>query len=606
LVLALFVIHEEAMSNTIPHRLRERARLHPDLPAYHVKQNGVWTSTSWGRFVGEVDEATRALLALGFEPGQAVAILGFNRPEWVIAHHAGMSAAGAGAGIYTTCSAEEVAYILEHSEAPIVFLENRSQWEKVKATRNQLSKLHHVVMMKGVEPISEEGVLGWDEFLERGQSVGPEAVAERLKLVTDDRLATLIYTSGTTGPPKAVMLSHHNLAWTASGALQVVPLGPDDSTLSYLPLSHIAEQMFTIHAPATIGLQVYFAESMEKLADNLKEVQPTLLFGVPRVWEKIHTGITSKLKDAPALRKKIAEWAMATGSEMTHLRNRGEEPRWGLRLRHKIADRVVFRKVKAAIGLSKARYCVSGAAPISRDVLEFFGSLDVRILEVYGQSEDCGPTTFNQPNKARFGTVGPAIPGLELKIAEDGEILVRGPNVFMGYFKDKAATEEVLVDGWLHSGDLGSIDDAGFLTITGRKKEIIITAGGKNIAPKNIEAALKDSPWIAEAVVIGDRRRFLSAVLVLDSEHAERAAKERGWHGDVATHPELQAEVQRAVDHANQKFARVEQVRAWRLLPRPLTIADGELTPTLKVKRRKVEQHFSTLIESMYADPNIG
>ena len=592
--------------DTIPHRLRERKRLHPEAHAYHVKRNGAWVATSWGTFVDEVDAATRALIGLGFEKGQSVAILGFNRPEWVIAHHAAMSAAGAGAGIYTTCSPEEVAYIIDHSEAPIVFLENRSQWEKVKATRDRLPKLEQVVMMKGAEPIDDPLVLSWEQFLSRGETVGPEAISGRLALVTEESLATLIYTSGTTGPPKAVMLSHRNLAWTASRALKVVPLGPTDSTLSYLPLSHIAEQMFTIHAPASIGVQVFFAESMEKLGENLKEVQPTLLFGVPRVWEKIHTGITSKLKDASALRKAIADWAMGVGSEVTGHRNRGEELGFGLKIRYKVANRLVFKKVKAAIGLSQARFCISGAAPISREILEFFGSLDVCVAEVYGQSEDCGPTTFNAPGRTRFGTVGPAIPDLEVKIAPDGEILVRGPNVFMGYYKDPAATAEVLIDGWLHSGDLGALDSEGFLSITGRKKEIIITAGGKNIAPKNIEAALKDSEWIAEAVVIGDRRKFLSAVLVLDTEIADKIAKERGWTGDLQVHPEVHAEIQRAVDRANEKFARVEHIRAWKLLPRPLSIADGELTPTLKIKRRKVEEHFRHLIESMYADSTIG
>jgi long-chain acyl-CoA synthetase len=398
------------------------------------------------------------------------------------------------------------------------------------------------------------------------------------------------------------MLSHRNLAWTASVARQLVETREDDCAISYLPLSHIAEQMFTVHGPVTTGYSVYYAESIEKVPDNLKEVQPTVFFGVPRIWEKFHAGITGKLKDAKGTKKKLVDWAMGVGRRVNDARMAGHEPTGLLALQYKLARKLIFDKLKPAIGLGRARVCVSGAAPIAKEVLDFFGSLDIPILEVYGQSEDTGPTSFNRPDRYRFGTVGPAIPGVEVKIAEDGEILVKGPNVFLGYYKEPAATDDTLKDGWLCSGDLGAFDKDGFLTITGRKKEIIITAGGKNITPKNIESSLKNHELINEAVVIGDRRKFLSALVTLDPESSAKWAKARGLNGRLHEDPTLIAEVQRAVEETNKHLARVEQVKKFKVLPRNFTIEDGELTPTLKVKRKVVNQHFADEIESMYRE----
>ena len=407
-------------------------------------------------------------------------------------------------------------------------------------------------------------------------------------------LAAFIYTSGTTGPPKGVMLSHHNLAWTAKAARDMNGLTNSDVTLSYLPLSHIAEQMFTVHAPITTGGRVYFAESIEAVPENLKEVQPTLFFGVPRIWEKFHAGISGKLKLATGPKAKLVAWALKVGRE-ANLRPGGKKG-----LEYKLAQKLIFSKLKPAIGMARARICVSGAAPIAQEVLEFFASLDIIVLEVYGQSEDTGPTSFNMPDNYRFGSVGPAVPGVEVKIASDGEILVRGPNVFMGYYKEQAATDETLIDGWLHSGDLGEFRE-GFLYITGRKKDIIITAGGKNIAPKNIEASLKNHELINEAVVIGDRRKYLTVVVTLDPEATAAWAKERGIPlAGIGENPTLRAEIQTAVDHVNTELARVEQVKKFKVLGRNLTVEDGELTPTLKVKRKKVYDHFADDIESMY------
>jgi len=403
-----------------------------------------------------------------------------------------------------------------------------------------------------------------------------------------------------------VMLSHENLAWTSEAMGKLVENNPEDRVVSYLPLSHIAEQMMTIHGPATNGGAVYFAESIDKLSSNLKEVQPTVMFGVPRIWEKFHAGVSEKLAGATGMKKILVDFTRRTATEVSNLRNRGEEPGFLLSLRFKIADKLVLSKLKPALGLGSARVCVSGAAPIAPEILEFFASLDIVICEVYGQSEDTGPTTFNHRGKTKFGTVGPRIPGVEVKIAEDGEILIKGKNVFMGYFKEEKATDEALIDGWLYSGDLGSFDSEGFLTITGRKKDIIITAGGKNVAPKNIEAALKNSELIDEAVVIGDRRKFLSALLVPDFVTLEAWASNQGIPpGDRAAllaDSKVQQLFENEVERANEELAKHEKIRAWDLLPNEFTIESGELTPTQKIKRRVINQKYGEIIEQVYRD----
>lgn len=586
--------------DTIPSRLFEQARLRPNAPAYKIRENGVWKATSWADYADQVKRVGRALIGLGFEPGQHTSILGFNRPEWTIFDVATMAVGGAPAGIYTTSSPEEVAYIVGHCEASVMLVENAEQWAKVNAQRENLPALKHVVMMKGAPRIEDELVFSWDEFLAKAESVSDEAFIERLHALEPNGLATLIYTSGTTGPPKAVMLSHENLSVTASRAREVTGLGPNDSSLSYLPLSHIAEQMFSIHGSITGGACLYYAESIDAVAENLKEVQPTVFFGVPRIWEKFHAGITNTLKEASGVRAKLIEWAMGVGTKVTEVRERGGEPEGFLAFQYKLADKLIYSKIKEAIGLKNAHLMVSGAAPIAKEILEFFASLDILVLEVYGQSEDTGPTSFNQRTNFRLGAVGPVFPGVEVKLSEEGEILVRGPNVFLGYLKDEAATNEALVDGWLHSGDLGEFRD-GFLYITGRKKDILITAGGKNIAPANIEGDFKNHELINEAVVIGDRRKYLTVLITLDPEALEAYTKKNGGDPSKAHEdPRIHASIEAHLGEINKKYARVEQVKKFAILPRNFTIADGELTPTLKVKRNKVNEHFADVIEAMY------
>ncbi len=583
--------------DNIPRRVLQQAAEKPSAIAYQAKVSDRWQPTTWRTYGDQVRTAARALMALGLPRGGKVAILGFNRPEWVIMDHAAMMAGGAAAGIYTTCSAEEVQYIVGHSEAQVILVEDAAQLAKVKSHREQLPLLQAIVMMRGATATGAD-VLTWDDFMARGGSIAESALDDRIDAIEQSDLATLIYTSGTTGPPKGVMLSHGNLIWTARTLSALNGARDNDVSLSYLPLSHIAEQMATIHLPAMAGSTVYFAESLEKIPDNLKDARPTVFFGVPRIWEKFHAALAGKLGELTGGKKRLVAWARGVCSEVNKLRDRGQAVPRVLDLQYALANRLVINKLKLALGFDRAVTLISGAAPIAPDVLAFFASIDLPIREIYGQSEDTGPTSFNLPGKTKIGSVGPSLPGLECKIAEDGEILVRGPNVFLGYFKEPEATAECLKDGWLCSGDLGAFDKDGFLEITGRKKEIIITAGGKNIAPKNIEAAIKQNPLVGEAVVIGDRRKFLTALVTLDESVARKLVPD----GELIDATQIRSAIQVQIDQVNLTLARVEQVKKFAILPKPFGIDTGELTPTMKIKRKVVAQKYAGQIEAMYAE----
>jgi len=590
---------------TILHRLIENERNRPDAPAYNVKEGESWMATSWKEYVAQVRRAAGALIALGLEPQKSVGIAGFNRPEWNIFNLASMFAGGHSAGIYSSLSPPEVQYIIENSQASIILVENETQWEKIREVRDRLPRLKHAVMMKGSH-VDDPMVLDWEAFMEMGDQVSPEIIQQRLDGIRLEQLATLIYTSGTTGPPKGVMLSHKNLIWTAESGVALFNIKPSDSVISYLPLSHIAEQMFSIHTAVCAGYQVYFAQypPQKFLNRNFREVLPTIVFSVPRVWERFAEGITKSLARSKGIKALLAAWSMRVGKRVSALKNEGNTPAGFLALQHKLADRLVYSKVKKALGLSRARYCISGAAPIASEIVELFNTFDIPLMELYGQSEDSGPTTASLLGANKIGKVGRAWPGISVNLAEDGEILVKGPNVFMGYFNDPSATASELVDGWLHTGDLGEFDEDGYLTIIGRKKDILITSGGLNIAPRNIEAALMNLSLVSQAVCIGDQRKYITALLTLNEEAAANFAQLHGIEEQrLHTHPALIAEIQKGIDEqVNANVSRAEHVRKFCILPRDFTIEDGELTPTLKVKRRIVIEHFHEEIESMYSD----
>ena len=594
--------------DTIVDRFFAAADRQPAAPALFHKARGTWHPVTWRAYADEACRFGRALIAHGVGHGAAVAVLSNNRVEWLAADVGAMAVGCVPAGIYQTCIAEQVTYIVGHAEAAVCVVENRVQWEKLEPHLDELPHLKRVVLLDEGDEVDHPKAASWEAFLRAGD--GREAAWKtRFDAIREEELATLIYTSGTTGPPKGVMLSHRNLAWTAQTAIDMIAargeqIGPDDAALSYLPLSHIAEQMFSLHLPITGGYAVWIAESLDKLKDNLPEARPTIFLAVPRVWEKFAAALQQKFQGAQGFKARLLAFAQATAREVTALRMRGEVPTGLLALQHTIADRLVLSKIKAAVGLDRARIVISGAAPLSRDVVEFFASLDLLIHEVYGQSEGSGPTTFNLPGAVRLGTVGQPIPGVQVVIAPDGEILVKGDNVFMGYLKAPEATAEALEQGWLHSGDVGELTESGHLRITDRKKDLIITAGGKNVAPQNIEARLKDLELISQAVVIGDERPYLVALLTLDPEAAARFAAGEGLPADVAAlaaDSTLKERLTRDIERINDGLARYETIKKFEVLPSDFSVDGGELTPTLKVKRKVVNHKYGDAIARLYA-----
>ena len=593
---------------TIVDRLFEQVEAKGDTPALYFQQGGRWESLSWKEYGDKARQFAGAMIDLGCDSGANVNICGYNCVEWVVADVGAMVAGGVPSGIYHTNSADKTAYIIDHSEAKLVVLEDMEQWKKFDQKRDDLDTVVQVVMIRDADNIDDELVVSFDEFLERGKA-NLDKVDERIAAIKGEEVGTMIYTSGTTGPPKGVMLTHDNLAATADMANEAVGdalVEDDDCVVSYLPLSHIAEQMFTIHLAISLGYAVYFAPSIDELKETLQVARPALFFAVPRVWEKFKTAMEAKLDEKSGVGAMIVNWSRQVGMDGGQQIIEHGEPQGFTGFKYNIADKLFFSTLAGKVGLDRLKVAISAAAPIGRDVIEFFMSAGIIIREVYGQSEDCGPTTLNypEPGGTRLGTVGKPMPGVEVKIADDGEVLVKGPNVFKGYYKMPDKTAETLVDGWLHSGDIGEFDEDGFLRITDRKKNIIITGGGKNIAPAPIEGKIKAFSPVSQAVMIGDQRKFPSALITLDPEAAPAYAEKKGWPTDLeelATHPEFLEEMQAHVDEVNAQFAKVEQVKKFTVLPHEFTEDTGELTPTQKVKRRVVTEHYTDEIDAMYA-----
>ncbi|HEX5310944.1 long-chain fatty acid--CoA ligase [Aquabacterium sp.] len=585
-----------------PARFLRSAQRYATRPGYFVRDEKGWQPTTWAQYAEQVQAAARGLVALGVQPGQVVCILGFNRPEWIIMDMAAMLVGAVPAGIYWTSSVSEVEYILNHSQSPVLLIENEERYQKIAALRDGLKHLKHVVRMDDGRP-SVTGTIGWHEFLRMGEGSLQKQVDERLQAIHPEDPGTYIYTSGTTGPSKAVVLTHANLSWSAQSLCGALGATADQRVISYLPLAHVAEQMISVHSPALQGFPVYFARKLEELSDHLKEVRPTIFFGVPRVWEKMHAGITAKLDAATGAKAHLARWALDVASQWHELRLKGEMPGPWVTLKMRVAEALILKKVKAAIGLDQAHMLATGAAPISAEMLKFFTGLDMVIREVYGQSESCGATTLSVPGATKLGSVGRPVDGAEVRIADDGEIFVRGPHIFRGYAGNPAGTAEALVDGWLASGDLGHMDEEGYLYITGRKKDLLITSGGKNISPANIEADLMNTHLVEHAVVCGDGRHYLTAMLTLMPDALADFARQHHLSGEgLHQHPTVLAELQKGVDHVNTRHARVAHIRKFTVLPQSLTIESGELTPTMKVKRKVVLDRYRDVVDGLYKD----
>jgi long-chain acyl-CoA synthetase len=585
------------VADLLPAALRE----HGDRRGVMYKEAGAaeWASKTYREIAGIVERLALGLIDLGIAKGDKVSILSNTRPEWTYFDFAALSVGATVVPIYQTNSPDECQYVLENSDARAVIVEDAEQLAKIRQVRDRCPTLEHVVLMTGEadDAISAAGLA------DRGASHDTAELEERWSSVAPEDICTLIYTSGTTGPPKGCVISHGNYRAMLDMVLEVGVLGEDEVTYLYLPLAHsfaLLIQFGTVALGATLA---YWQRDPLKIIPDLAEVRPTYFPSVPRIFEKIYTAATAAAENAGGMQKAVFNWAIGVGRRMREAERAGRQPGFLLRKQYEIADRKVLAKIRNLFG-GRLKLAVSGAAPISPDILRFFDAAGVLVVEGWGMTETSTAATVATPDDFKFGTVGKPFPGCEIRVADDGEILVRGANIFQGYYKNPKATAETLVDGWLHTGDIGEIDQDGFVKVTGRKKDIIITAGGKNITPANIEAEIKQHPLVSQCVVIGDRRSYLVALVTLDPEEAEKFGKEHGLPTDpeaLAQAPELRKAIDAHLEEVNAKFARVEQVKKIAILPHDLSQEGGELTPTMKVKRNVVAEKHAEEIEGLYA-----
>ena len=595
--------------DTVPKLFFHRVEKYKDRVALRKKDLGIWDKITWLQYGEMVRRVGMGLVALGLKPKDRVAIMGESRPEWLYADLGNLSVNGVSVGVYTTCSSEEVKYHLSHSEARFFFVEDEEQLDKALEIREQLPKLEKIIVMdmKGLRHFNDPMVISFDELLEKGRELDekdPALFEQRVEKTRPQDIATFVYTSGTTGPPKAALLSHFNVLSNSNAFAKHVPAFDTDVILSYLPLCHIGERTMSVYHAINMGFTVFFAEGPDTVPENLREVSPTFFFGVPRIWEKFHSAINIGVQNATWFKRQSYRLAMKVGEtaalkKMSH--QRLSFLLWSI---NQLASVTVFRKTKKLLGIDRARFALSGAAPISPDVLRYFHALGVDIRESYGMTETSSLISMHKDGNIRLGTCGEPLPGVEVKIGKDGEIIVRGDNVFQGYFKDEENTKRTLVDGWLHTGDLGEMDEDGSLRITGRKKDVMITSGGKNVSPQYIENMLKSSPYIVDGVVIGDGRKYLTAIIIVDEDNVIKYAQDNRvpftTYASLTKTEEILKLIGDEVQKVNAKLARVEQIKKFAITDKILDQEDDELTPTMKVKRKKISEVYRDLIESMY------
>jgi len=581
-------------------RDRESARPRPDLLRH--KTGSGWASVSSQELGELVRSVSQGLVSLGVSPGDRVALLSETRYEWTVADHAILAAGATTVPIYPTLLADQVSYILRDSEPAVIFCSTAEQVEKLFSIADLPPSLQHVVCFEQVRHAETLTLGKLAQLGEARRKENPEDFERRASAIRSDDLATLIYTSGTTGDPKGVMLTHDNLVQNVLNTLKVLKLDAHDVALSFLPLSHVLER--TAHYFILFsGAQMCYAQSVHTVADDLLEIRPTVMVSVPRLYEKIYEKVLTSARGAGGLKEKLFFWAKEAGKRHAAIASVGGSPPLGVSFKARVADRLVFKKIRAATGGRLSRV-VSGGAPLAGEIAEFFYSAGIPICEGYGLTETSPVIAVNPPAKIKFGSVGPAIPGVEVKIGEDGEILTRSRSVMKGYYKKPGATAEVFKDGWLRTGDIGRLDGDGYIFITDRKKDIIVTAAGKNLAPQPIEAKLKKSALVAEAALIGDRRKYVVALIVPSFEVLDQHARANGIEAasqeELLAHPGVRAAYQRVVDDVNANLPRFEQIKKFALLDSEFSIESGELTPTLKVKRRVVQKKFAALIDEMY------
>lgn len=600
----------EGPRDTLPKIFRSQVLRFGDRVALRYKKYGIWQEVSWKQYYENVRRFGLGLTALGFGRGDKINILSEDRPEWLYADLAAICVSGISVGIYPTSSPYECEYIARHSDAKVWVVEDEEQLDKALEVRGNLSNLRNIVVIdtRNVQKhLQEPMILSFDRVMELGEALlkeRPGLFEELIEATERDAVAIMVYTSGTTGPPKGAMLSHSNITSAITMMNQVNQSREDDEVLCYLPLCHVAERTISFFNAIVTGYTVNFAESMDTVAENLMEVSPSWVFCPPRIWEKFYSKVSYDIQEVTWFKRKAYFWALKIGERYTDLQQKGLSVPAHLRLLHLVAEIFVYRKLKDLLGLKKARYAASGAAPISPEILRYFHAINCTIREGYGQTESCAQSTIHYPDRVKIGTVGEPVVGLEIKIAEDGEILTRGPHVFQGYFKDPQLTAETIRDGWLHTGDIGEFQEDGHLRILDRKKDIIITAGGKNITPQYIENLLKFSPYIEDAVVIGDRRKYLVALIMIDEENCTKyAQRERipfSTYADLSQNPKIKELIGSEINEINKKLARVEQIKKFATFDKKLKEEDNEITPTMKIKRKIISEKYKDVIESLY------
>jgi len=580
-------------STTMADLVALAAEQHGDKPALRFKAGEAWQDVTYAELATIVSEVGRGLIDLGVEPGETAAIVAHTRPEWSYAHFGILAAGAISVSVYQTNSASECHYVLEHSESSVVFVEDAEQLEKIRSVRDRLPELRHVVLLEPVEGADDAITL--EALRERGRAHEASELQRRTAAMTKDDVCIYIYTSGTTGPPKGCILTHGNYREVVSMSEEQGVLAKGEIAYLFLPLAHAFAKLVQFIVLDLGGVLAFWEKDPQKIVPNLMEVRPTFFPSVPRVFEKIYTLATSNAEDPEKLRQ-----AVAVGLKVRQLEQAGADVPDELRAGFDQAEEALFKNVRGLFG-GRIEQCNTGAAPIAREILEFFYACGVPVMEGYGMTETATVATVNTPAAFRLGSVGKPIPRVEAKVAQDGEILLRGPNIFNGYYKNEQATSEALIEGWLHTGDLGSIDADGFVFITGRKKDIIITAGGKNITPANLENGLKQTRWISQAIVVGDRRPFLVALITLDPDEAPAFAEQHGLSVEQVPRSEaMRAEVQKVVDEVNSHVGPVEQIKYFTVLEHDLAQETGELTPTLKVKRNVVAEKYAAEVDALY------
>jgi long-chain acyl-CoA synthetase len=597
--------------DTLPKALVAMTDNQPGRIALRRKELGIWHDISWSEYMRKVRQVALGLHALGVQRGDHVAIIGENQPEWLYSALGVMSLGATFVGIYTTNPAAECEYVVGHSESVVYICEDEEQLDKALVFRSRTPKLRKMVVwdMEGLKHFQDTMLMSFDELLAQGERLDREQPSLYDGLVAQGRaedVAGIIYTSGTTGPPKGALLTHEGYLWVGRQAGAVTRATRNDETISFLPLNHVYEQIFDLMVHVTVGHIVNFTENTDTVMTDMQEVSPTLFHAVPRIWEKYYSGIVLRMSDATWFKKKMYDLALKIGGAYNGARLKGLSPSLTLALAYHLAYFAVFRKLKERLGFDRVRLGFSGAAPISHNILNYFQSIGIPIREGYGMTETTGITHMSDERHFKLGTVGRALPETEVRIADDGEILVRHRGIFKGYWRDDANTRTALQDGWMHTGDVGEVDAEGYLKITDRKKDLIITAGGKNVAPQYIENLMNFSPYINDTIVIGDGRKYLTALIVIDEENVKKFAQDNKVQfttfASLTRSEEVQKLIQNEIGKVNSQLARVENIRKFRILDKKLYTEDGEVTPTMKVKRKAIYEQYRDLIETMYRD----